>query len=437
MINDDSKVLSVIKFLCFLSSTIAITISFYDIVRHFQNYRKPLEQRLTIRILLVVPIFSLTCFISIVKPGFAHFVTDPIREVYEAFIIFTFFSLLTLILGGERKIVSELSLEHGTIKQPVFIIGNFLKPLDLSDPEDFLQVKRGILQYVWFKPLYCCSLLALETWKSIKARYLLLFLYNISVTWSLYNLALFWIYFAPNLKKFHPWSKFLCVKLIIFASYWQSVIIELLISVGIMGSSGDGPEERAHFSYICQNTVLCLEMIFFALLHVKAFSWSDYSYKILPKCARMEFMYALRDTFCAYDVKWDFKHTLLVGSNYYTYQNFDITYTDGDLMAAMSFESRNRQLHKGFRFSNDGRQRYQITDYGSILDGDPLRAAVSYGSKNASHELEEEAWDNSIGEMQYRIDDPNYPVIWEVAGHRYTNDMNTIRESLRNSNGYN
>lgn len=432
--------------LCLWCTQLSLGISLYGIIQHFRNYRKPFEQRLTVRIMLIIPLFSITCLIGVINPYFAQLVTDPIREVYEAFIIFTFFSLLTLVLGGERHIITVISLSHEPTKHPIIILGRFLKPIDLSDPEDFLMVKKGILQYVWFKPIYCIGILILQFWESSRIKLLLVLLYNLSMTWSLYNLALFWKSLSSDLKPFHPWSKFLCVKLIIFASYWQGIGIQMLAFIGIINHKDDGNNSFLDPAYQYQNGLLCIEMLFFAIFHLIAFPWLPYSSKKIPTSSRMRFLYAIRDCFLGYDIKWDFKHTLWIGSSYYTYQNFDTREIDGSLIATMRSQSRNRQLHKGIRFSNNGKSKYWVGDYGSIPEAVPNEAIHEGQKKTLSRDSTQSEfnelltdeylvaeWDDSISKQRYIPADPNYPVVWDINGYRYTGNMDRIRFEIEGS----
>jgi len=47
-----------------------------------KNYRKPLLQRYVVRILVMVPIYSIASFTSMVSLTAASFL-DPIRDIYE------------------------------------------------------------------------------------------------------------------------------------------------------------------------------------------------------------------------------------------------------------------------------------------------------------------------------------------------------------------
>ena len=44
---------------------------------------------------------------------------------------------------------------------------------------------------------------------------------NCSVTYAFYVLALFYVGLKPLLKPYKPATKFLCVKMVLFLSFWQ------------------------------------------------------------------------------------------------------------------------------------------------------------------------------------------------------------------------
>ncbi|AET39973.1 Hfl1p Ecym_5204 [Eremothecium cymbalariae DBVPG len=385
---------------CMIASLCSLLLSTHTMWSQLINYRVPHQQRLVLRIQLLVPIFSVTCLIAILKPKAAMILLDPIREIYESFVIYTFFSLLTLLLGGERNILVNIAPVQNRIQHPIPVLGRWVLPMvDLSDPKAFLSIKRGILQYVWFKPVYCLGMSICQylNWKlGVKV---LVVAYNISASWSLYDLALFWKCLYEHLSQFNPWPKFLCVKLIIFASYWQGMLIDLLHYLDVMKDY-----DNVNMGYIYQNASLCLEMVAFALAHRWAFPWIEYSGEVFPMGARMKFQYALRDWLGWKDLLWDFK-TTLVGTDY-TYRNFDATNTNP--------EGRLKRINDGLRYTNLGTERHWITNsprkYGSIGD---------------------EKWEDiTEGLNSYIPVDSNYPVVWDAQSYRYTRGIRQLRQDM-------
>lgn len=421
---------------CNVICTLSFLISLYGILQHFLNYRKPHEQRLIIRILLLVPIFSVTCLMATLNPSFTKIYLDFIREFYEAFVIYTFFSYLTFILGGEREIITRLSIGKRPVRHVLpFLYGD----IDLSNPYSFLSVKRGVLQYVWFKPFYCFFLLICEVYQWNRVEFWLLILYNISVTWSLYNLALFWKCLYDELKQYKPWMKFMCVKLIIFASYWQGMILKFLSITGNLHVESDVNEEN--LPYVYQNGLLCIEMIGFAILHFCAFPWTDYCLQAMPNSARMKLWYSFKDCFGGGDLIWDFKQTLFIGDSYYNFRNF-LPSESNSMTHINNLKTNMDRLNKGLRFTNNGQDTYWV-NYGSIKNGQESLQQNNKYSDNMSNnniDIENEQWVDDIfdNNCRYIPEDKNYPVEWNPESHKYTQQMislrNEIETRIHNSN---
>lgn len=402
--------------LCEVSTVTSLAITVYAITLHFLNYRKPHEQRLVVRIQLIVPVFTITSLVAIKYPEFCQFYLDPVREVYEAFVIYTFFSLLVFVLGGERRIITEICLSHRPSTHAIPFLGRYLGKIDLSYPEDFLMVKRGILQYVWFKPFYCIGNLLCLIFDFSSLNLILVIMYNLSVTWSLYSLAVFWRCLYEDLRPFNPWGKFLCVKVVIFASYWQSMVIMILESKGILRGGSAG--------FVYQNGLLCIEMVGFAVLHSITFPWEEYSLAMMPESGRMNYIYAIRDCFGGRDLKSDFGKTMR-GQSYYNCRNFDPT-AESTLVAKADADSRLSRITQGLRFENRGQDRYWI-GYGSMDD----QSSGSSRSETRRSSVKEEQWDDSIVTHKFLPMDPNYPVSADLTTrHRNSRSMQDLRRVI-------
>lgn len=352
----------IVNVVAFYSSIIATTIIFASIYLHLLNYRKPLEQRLMIRIQLIVPLFALSCYSMLYNQTslFNKFILEPIREVYEAFVIYTFFSLLTGMLGGERNIIIMTS-GRVPVNHPG-VLGHVLPPMDISDPYCFLNIKRGILQYVWLKPVICISIIICEIggWYNVNdmsfgSIYLWLTLfYNFSVTLSLYCLAVFWKILWNDLKPFKPVGKFLCVKLIIFASYWQGIIIGILNAFHVLPGSSDN-DQQFSIGVCIQNALLCVELIGFAIGHWYSFSYRAFTISKLPY-GRLQFKYAFKDMIGFKDLIHDFQLTFY-GDYYKDYKQFDSVEA---MIAHPDSKGRISRINQGLRYHHDGKQKHWL-----------------------------------------------------------------------------
>lgn len=355
--------------ICGITSTISLFVSLVGIYLHLRNYRKPFEQRLILRILMVVPLFSISCYLVLLNSPIGQ-VVEPIREIYEAFVIYTFYKLLVLMLGGERKII--LMTVNKPLTSHPFPNNLFLKKIDISDPKHFLTIKRCILQYVWMKPLLyiiilITTLMGVYDVNDISTKSIFVWLgivYNLSVTISLYSIAMFWKCLYVELAPFNPWRKFLCVKLIIFASYWQGLAVGLLTWIGVFKNSESIVNEfltankHGNLGTQIQNGLLCLEMVFFAYLHWKSFPYTDFVGDTILGGARMKTKFAVKDWMSIGDLINDIKVTTIYGDNY-NLRNFD-SLSDSNVYNCS--DTFNKKIYQGLRVSYDGRKYW--------LDGD-------------------------------------------------------------------
>lgn len=390
----------------FYSSLVSAFIISISILLHLLNYRKPFQQRLMIRIQLIVPLFALSCYSMLINQTsiFNRFILEPIREIYEAFVIYTFFSLLTDMLGGERNIIIMTS-GRKPVPHPG-IMGYVLSPLDISDPKTFLSIKRGILQYVWLKPIICFGTLLFELngWYNVndmsyKSIYLwMTVIYNASVTLSLYSLAIFWKILWDDLKPFKPVGKFLCVKLIIFASYWQGVILAILNFFEVLpgsgnnnGNSGGGNDGAGESIGVCiQNALLCVELIAFAIGHWYSFSYFPFTISQLP-WGRYKFHYALKDWLGFKDLLIDFQKTFK-GDHYKDYRQFDSVEA---VVAHPESKGRMSRIHQGLRYHYDGKHKHWLPDNLSLHNGNGGGHNNSSGAGNVPSTSEIHALDNA------------------------------------------
>ncbi|KAJ3519124.1 hypothetical protein NM688_g9349 [Phlebia brevispora] len=264
--------------------------------------------------MLMVPIYAIASFISLFSLQAAFFI-DAVRDIYEAFVIYCFFDLLVAYLGGERSLLINL---HGRPpKYPVFPGNIFWSEVDISDPHSFLFLKRGVLQYVQVKPILALVIIitkALGKYNEGDLRansgYLYVsIVYNFSICMALYCLAIFWMCVNDDLKPFRPMPKFLCVKGILFFSFWQSLFISILVAAGAITKLGPYTDSE-HISLGLTDLLVCLEMPFFAIAHQYAFSTRDFVDPNMKYVARMRMSYAFRDAFSLKDVVEDSKATL-------------------------------------------------------------------------------------------------------------------------------
>ena len=257
----------------------------------------------------MVPLYGIASLVSLYsKLGFI----DSIRDIYESFVIYSFFVLLINYLGGERELMTEFESRSGI--NHFWPLNLVLDPLHISDPGTFLLVRKGITQFVVVKPLLAILVLVLKLTGHYEEGYIawnnsyiyITLLYNVSVVIAMYFLVIFYMLCAEDLKPFRPFPKFLCVKAIIFLTFWQGILLAMLVWAKIINDEKDYSANNT--SIYLQDMILCFEMPLFAWMHHHSFPWTDY-FDNKQLSSRLKFGHALRD---ALGVKDIFRDTLLL-----------------------------------------------------------------------------------------------------------------------------
>jgi hypothetical protein len=180
---------------------------------------------------------------------------------------------------------------------------------------------------------------------------------------------MFWLSISEDLKPFRsvlyclssddsdecvgsPMPKFLCVKGILFFSFWQAAGVSVLASVGAIKKLGPYTDKE-HISLGLTDTLICLEMPLFAIAHLAAFSHQDYIEKKLAYVGRMPFRYAFRDAFGFKDVFEDARVTL--NGQGMDYREFEPS--EGHMHQGLG---RERRIRAGLRYSQGGRGKYWL-----------------------------------------------------------------------------
>ncbi|KAI8322000.1 DUF300-domain-containing protein [Martensiomyces pterosporus] len=270
-----------------------------------------------------VPIYALTAWASLISVESAYYL-DTLRDVYEAFVIYCFVSLLIAYFGGERAFLLAM---HDRNPTPLFWPASLLrKDLDLSDPYDYLFLKRGILQYVLVKPVLAAATMLMKSlgvyhdgnWGLADGYLWTQLVYNMSVSLSLYCLVVFYMATREALSQWNPLPKFLCVKAIVFFSYWQGLGISIMVGLGLIHDTSTLSAD--HIATFLQSWLICLEMIGGAFGHWISFSHLDYV-PMFELAGRVMLFHALRDALGFKDVYIDAKSAW--SGHLYTYTYFD------------------------------------------------------------------------------------------------------------------
>lgn len=278
---------------------VALVLSMYLIFEHLAAYNQPEEQKFMIGLILMVPVYAVESFLSLLNSD-AAFNCEIIRDCYEAFALYCFERYLIACLGGEDSTIKymesqsiitssmpllEESYSYGIVEHP-FPLNCLLKDWHLG-AEFYQAVKIGIVQYMILKLI--CALVAMITqffgvygegkfeW-GYAYPYLAVVL-NFSQTWALYCLVQFYSVIKDKLAPIKPLAKFLTFKSIVFLTWWQGIAVAFLFSMGAFrGSLAKELKMRI------QDYIICIEMGVSAIVHLYVFPATPY--KRGERCVR-------------------------------------------------------------------------------------------------------------------------------------------------------
>eukprot|EP00934_Nitzschia_sp_Nitz4_P002341 Nitzschia sp. Nitz4//scaffold96_size78090//34370//35842//NITZ4_005493-RA/size78090-processed-gene-0.28-mRNA-1//1//CDS//3329560570//2341//frame0 len=257
---------------------------------HFTHWYMPNVQKYVVRILWMVPLYAIQSWLSL-RFREARIYIDTIRDLYEAFVIASFVYYLIELLGGQDALVRTLRNKARADPQAAqhlgdhgFILNRVLEPWEVG-MEFMLQCKHGVLQYVVVKTVATILTYIFQSmgvygeglfeW-NVAYPYLA-FILNTSVMYALYCLVKLFHAVNDELRhpiNWHPLGKFLCVKGVVFFTWWQGVVIFYLQAHGIIESIASWTSEQVANGLI--DYCVCIEMVAFAIAHSYTFTYTEY-----------------------------------------------------------------------------------------------------------------------------------------------------------------
>jgi hypothetical protein len=261
---------------------LSLPLSLHTIHMHLAHFVSPL-QRLYLRILWLVPIYGIESWLSLRFMHEAGYIRT-LRELYEAFVIHAFFTLMLEFLDKDEENLKKRLIEA---------LGPTAKVCCCNTPLDYwrqggqliYRCKFGVFQYVFVRVVISIANLicqykhcighsmydysALEPYEVI--------LINSSQCYALWCLGIFYWEVGHRvtwLTGIQPVRKFIVVKAIVFLAWWQSLGIDGLVYVEVIKAyDGYTVEEVAA---ALQDFLICCEIVFFAIAHHYAFHVDDF-----------------------------------------------------------------------------------------------------------------------------------------------------------------
>ena len=243
----------------------------------------PEAQKYVVRILWMVPLYSINSWLSL-RFHEASLYIDTLRDFYEAFVLISFFYYLVELLGGEDALAATLRRKDSSLGEHPPYINKIIQPWNMGI-EFLSKCKTGVLQYVVLKT---AATLMVSFSESIgvygegKFHWYYTYPYiatvtNFSQMYALYCLVKFYFATESELKSpidWHPVGKFLCIKGVIFFTWWQGVLIAILENIGVIDEIGSWNADDV--AQGLQDYLVCIEMFLFAIAHSFTFTFQEY-----------------------------------------------------------------------------------------------------------------------------------------------------------------
>lgn len=319
-------------FVAAVFTLLTVVYSLREVIKHLQNYTLPQLQTNICRIILMPPVYAVASFLQLRLLQQGVYIGCA-RELYEALTVYSFMHLMTDFLHELAKlkqtdIVALLNGPDGEgqpmihHKMPVKLLekAGLIKPWKMESVDargqpvsPFYRVTTlGVLQYV---PVACfCAAMATvlellgvyhEAKISLKSGWLyLVILRNLSQFVALYSLVMFYHGSKKLLYELRPLPKFLSIKLVIFFTFWQKLVLiglkhydllpihslyereyqngalnstERAVGISTWGDDISTPELFKDLASAgIQNLLITMEMFIATLAHRHVFSYKEY-----------------------------------------------------------------------------------------------------------------------------------------------------------------
>lgn len=218
----------------------------------------------------------MNAWVAMISPTLGFYL-DVCRETYEAFVIYSFMKYLLNYLHYDLNLQQTIDYKPGVAHLfPFCFLGT------TSGGRLFMhRCKHGILQYVIVRPL--TTLLTVfsqffdvygEGEYDLSKTYIyLLIVNNISQITAMYCLVIFYTGYKMELSGIKPLPKFLCIKLVVFFSFFQSVLISFVIDFTF---PDEATFDRLARGRKVQDFLICIEMLFASIAHHYAYSYTPF-----------------------------------------------------------------------------------------------------------------------------------------------------------------
>jgi len=270
--------------------TLTLHFSLHELSHHLTYMHKPLVQKYVLRIIALVPLYSLQSWFTLWPEGTIREIginLEPLRDLYEAYAISSFLYYLIGLGGGDDEMSDLLHRKDSTYgKHTIFPFRSLCREWEMGE-EFLLRCKQGVLVFailkllsvaavIIFKPL---GLYGNDAAHALDPRYVYIYvavILSASMTWALYCLAMLYYAIKDDLKEWNLVGKLLCIKGVVFFTFWQGIVITVIQHYGGLSWGNTESQDLKYVREKMQALLICVEMLGFAVAHQFAFTYKDY-----------------------------------------------------------------------------------------------------------------------------------------------------------------
>jgi Organic solute transporter Ostalpha len=263
-------------------------ISMWHMTAHLRKLNQPAPQRKILAILWMCPIYAITSWFSLVFHSAEGYLAI-VKDAYEAYVIYQFLSFCIAVLGrGDRATVVDLLAKHASHLTPPFRLFGCCCPDHYENDRALadailLQSQVFAMQFVFFRPLTTTAMVVLKQLQYYGAgdgptdyrapQFYITIVQNVSIFVAFTGLLKFYHAVDKELAWCRPFAKFLCIKGVVFMTFWQGLAISVLAQTTDLGGA-----DADEWAQSAQNFLICLEMLLFSIAHFYCFpteEWED------------------------------------------------------------------------------------------------------------------------------------------------------------------
>jgi len=271
--------------LTFLFAMASNIISGFSIYRHYKYPHKEDARRHIIRILLMVNIYAVECWFSLVWTDSTIYL-NCIRDFWEAIVIYEFYSLIIVAIGGYRLLVDDMNHHRTSHLWPLNCCCQSLEPENLVFWTKFGTLQYCLCQVVMTFIIFSCQVAGVYNEGSMKPNHVypyIAFIISLSQSWAIYCLVMFYHSLShleedtragQNFKSFNAFSKFCAIKGVVFFIFWQGLALNILVFYDVIKRSDEFTKQE--ISSGIQDCLVSIEMLGFAIAHCFVFNQKDF-----------------------------------------------------------------------------------------------------------------------------------------------------------------